>query len=156
MQMLRDNQEDCLAVNKLLENMGYRIGVRLIDEFVAKSTAPPCRSFVDSAEIIAKVGFKMFLGVTATVGSWNEAHTTFTLVLEENPLNTFVELPEKFVKGKLFFSNVLCGVIRGAMEMVMYKVECVFLKDVLRGDDLTEIKVTLIETLRESFDTGED
>eukprot|EP00906_Rhabdomonas_costata_P023402 RCo033674 len=155
-QMLRDQQDDCAAVNKLLDSLGYRIGVRLVDEFLAKSGAPACRSFVDSAEVIAKVGLKMFLGVTATVSGWSEGHTSYSLVLEENPLNTFVELPERHQKGKLLFSNVLCGVIRGAMEMVMYKVECAFVKDVLRGDDTTEIRVTLIETLKESFETGED
>lgn len=45
-------------------------------------------------------------------GSW------FTLILDENPLAEFVELPEEALDGGLWFSNVLCGVIRGALEMV--------------------------------------
>ena len=43
---------------------------------------------------------------------------SFTLTLDENPLAEFVELPEEALEGGLWFSNVLCGVIRGALEMV--------------------------------------
>ena len=39
-------------------------------------------------------------------------------VLEDNPLIDFVELPENC--SALKFCNVLCGVIRGALEMVSY------------------------------------
>jgi hypothetical protein len=37
-------------------------------------------------------------------------------VLEDNPLTDFVELPESC--SKLIYCNILCGVIRGALEMV--------------------------------------
>ena len=37
-------------------------------------------------------------------------------ILEDNPLTDFVELPEQL--GALKYSNLLCGVIRGALEMV--------------------------------------
>lgn len=46
---------------------GYNIGVRLIDEFLAKAQVGQCGSFAETAEVIAKVGFKMFLGVVAEV-----------------------------------------------------------------------------------------
>lgn len=37
-------------------------------------------------------------------------------ILDENPLTDFVELPESC--HNLSFCNILCGVIRGAMEQV--------------------------------------
>ena len=37
-------------------------------------------------------------------------------ILEDNPLTDYVELPEQL--GNLKYCNVLCGVIRGALEMV--------------------------------------
>jgi len=58
----------------------------------------------------------MFLGVTAQVTSWSPDEKEFSLVLDDNPLTDFVELPEGF--SALFYSNILCGVIRGALEMV--------------------------------------
>lgn len=42
----------------------------------------------------------------------------FTLTLDENPLAEFVELPEAAIESGLWYSNVLCGVLRGALEMV--------------------------------------
>ena len=37
-------------------------------------------------------------------------------VLTDTPLTDFVELPEEF--KELRYCNILCGVIRGALEMV--------------------------------------
>lgn len=67
--------------------------MRLIDEFLAKAQVGSCSSFAETAEVIAKVGFKMFLGVTAEVV--NASAAEFTLQLSDNPLAEFVELPEK-------------------------------------------------------------
>ena len=36
--------------------MGYNIGLRLIDEFLAKSGINACQDFRDTCEVIAKVG----------------------------------------------------------------------------------------------------
>lgn len=83
---------------------------------------------------VFQVGFKAFLNISPTVthGTSLSAATSptnaaqqqatsgasFTLTLDENPLAEFVELPEEALEGGLWFSNVLCGVIRGALEMV--------------------------------------
>ena len=48
----------------------------------------------------------------------NAPGASFTLTFDENPLAEFVELPEEALEGGLWFSNVLCGVLRGALEMV--------------------------------------
>lgn len=58
----------------------------------------------------------MFLGVTASVTNWDADGTTCSLVLEDNPLVDFVELPDT-CQG-LYYCNILSGVVRGALEMV--------------------------------------
>ena len=58
----------------------------------------------------------MFLGVTASVANWDADRTGCSLILEDNPLVDFVELPET-CQG-LYYCNVLCGVICGVLEMV--------------------------------------
>lgn len=58
----------------------------------------------------------MFLGVVPTVANWSAKGDEFSLILDQNPLVDFVELPESH-QG-LFYSNIICGVIRGALEMV--------------------------------------
>lgn len=69
-----------------------------------------------SVRSTTQVGFKMFLGVTASVTSWDADGTCCSIVLEDNPLVDFVELPDT-CQG-LYYCNVLSGVIRGALEMV--------------------------------------
>ena len=58
----------------------------------------------------------MFLGVSATVTNWDADGTSCSLILEDNPLVDFVELPDT-CQG-LYYCNILSGVIRGALEMV--------------------------------------
>jgi hypothetical protein len=50
--------------------------------------------------------------------STNAAGASFSLVFDENPLSDFVELPDEALENGLWFSNVLCGVLRGSLEMV--------------------------------------
>lgn len=113
-----------------------------------------CASFGETADVLAKVAFKMFLGISASAGSWSNDKRTFALTFEDNPLAEFTELGEKH--NALWYSNVLCGVIRGALEMVNMKVECKFMRCRLRGDDTNEIRVALLETLVEKPPKGDD
>ena len=191
-QIVRD-YEDPREVNAQLELMGYNIGVRLVDEFCAKSRGVRCRSFRESMETVARDAFKMFLGVTASIDGFTADGNACTLRLADNPLAgafararraaragaselprrpraparpsthvlthappvpvrpprraDFVELPPAF--SELRYSNILCGVIRGALEMVSLRVTCTFTKDALNGDDATEIRVALQEVLQE-------
>jgi hypothetical protein len=43
-------------VNKQLEKMGYNIGTRLIEDFLAKSNLGRCSDFREVGEVVAKVG----------------------------------------------------------------------------------------------------
>lgn len=54
-------------VNKQLDRMGQNIGVRLVDDFLAKTNTTRCRNFKEAAKTIADAGFKMFLGIDAKV-----------------------------------------------------------------------------------------
>lgn len=138
------------------------------------------------AEVVSKVGFKMFLNITPAVSFQNmssgaspayteasmqkskastesavasETRATpqeFTLQFAENPLAEFVELPEDALQGGLWYSNVLTGVLRGALEMVQIQAECTFVTDALRGDETTEIRVKLIRFLDEGAPPADD
>jgi len=54
-QLCKDYDSDYVEVNKQLDKMGYNIGLRLIEDFLAKSnTMRRCSNFRETAEMIAK------------------------------------------------------------------------------------------------------
>ena len=53
-QLIQD-YEDYAEVNKQLEKMGYNIGTRLIEDFLARSNLGRCADFKETGEVIAKV-----------------------------------------------------------------------------------------------------
>ena len=151
-QVLHD-YEDCVPeANAKLDAMGHSIGCRLVEDFLAKTDSgrgARCEAFRDAAETVAKVGLRMFLGIGAECERWNEAETRCAIVLESNPLARFAELPPRY--RDLSYCQLLCGVIRGALEMIGMRTTCAFGKDALRGDDGFELDLELVEKIAEEY-----
>lgn len=125
----------------------------------------------------------MYLGITPSVTNWSPAGDEFSLILENNPLVDFVELPDNH--NTLVYSNLLCGVLRGALEMVssppplehsrlwsglrgqcwffemraiqvQMAVDVKFVQDTLRGDNVTEIRMKFIKRIEENLPAGDE
>ena len=191
-QLCREQGYNYTKVNEILYEMGDNIGVRLIDELLSKANLERCTSFKETAEIITKIGFKMSLNIVPNITYWSADGRTFQMVLPENPLADFVELPDdgddiendcnqelsineqlsnlnienesggeiKRRKGlarkDLWYSNILCGVLHGALEMVQLDCQVTFVSDVLRGDPSTEIRVKLLQILKDEIPDGDE
>lgn len=154
-QLCRDLHNDYDTVNTELYNMGYNIGVRLIEDFLARTALPRCNTLQMTSDVICKVAFKCFLNLNPDCKDWSSAGDQFTLVLVENPLNKFVELPQD-ARDKLWYSNILCGVLKGALQMVQLDCEVTYINDVLRGDMNNEIRIKLLKILKDEIPIGED
>jgi hypothetical protein len=143
----------CAAVERRLDAIGYGIGLRIIDEFLARSGAPRCGGFGDAVEIAAKVGFRMFLGVGASASPGPD--DTVLLTLDENPLCEFVELPPHL--EKLQYCAILPGILRGALEQVHFLTECSVDADPLHGSGgSTALRIKLIEIVEDAVpDSGD-
>ncbi|CAG9825497.1 unnamed protein product [Phaedon cochleariae] len=151
-QMIKDldNTDD---VSKQLERLGYNMGVRLIEDFLAKTGTGRCLDLKDTADKI-QTAFRMYLGVQPNVTNWSPAGDEFSFMLDNNPLTELVELPDD-LKG-LRYCNIICGVIRGALEMVQLDVQSWIVQDQLRGDTSTEVRVKFIRRLEDAMPAGED
>lgn len=151
-QLCSDYDSNYVEVNKQLDKMGYSIGMRLVEDFFAKSGMPRCNNLRDTAETISRIGFKIFLNITPTVTNWTADNKQFSLVFEENPLADFVELPDDGkAQDELWYSNILCGILRGALEMVQMQIEAHYVSDILRGDDTTEMRITLLRYIEDEM-----
>ncbi|SCU85438.1 LAFA_0D15654g1_1 [Lachancea sp. 'fantastica'] len=154
-QLCTDFERDFAKVNNQLYLMGYNIGMRLIEDFLARTALPRCESLAKTSEVVSKCAFKIFLNVTPRVGNWSSSQDSFSLFLDENPLSDFVELPMDAAK-ELWYSNIICGVLKGALEMVQMDCDVYFTSDVLKGDQTTELRVKLNRILKDEIPAGED
>ncbi|CCD26245.1 TRAPP complex core subunit BET3 NDAI_0H00710 [Naumovozyma dairenensis CBS 421] len=152
-QLCNDFQRDFEKVNENLFSMGYNIGVRLIEDFLARTALPRCENLVNTSEVISLCAFKIFLNITPQITNWDRKKEAFSLILIDNPLSEFVELPMDAMK-ELWYSNILCGVLKGALEMVQLDCDVWFVSDILRGDPQTELRIKLNRILKDEIPIG--
>ncbi|KAK6489405.1 trafficking protein particle complex subunit 3-like isoform X1 [Huso huso] len=142
-------------INHRLETMGYNIGVRLIEDFLARSCVEKCQSYQETTDVIAKVAFKIYLGVTPSVTSSSPAGDEFSLLLDSNPLEDFIEeLPEGH--SSLLYSNLLCGILRGALQTVRLAAHVELIQNGGKGEKKTEIRLSFLGRLEENLPKSED
>jgi hypothetical protein len=121
---LETYKDDFGECNRQLDEIGFGIGVRLIDEFLIKTESESCKSFKDVIEKVT-TAFRLFLGVEARYTQRSE--TDFSVTFFDNPFDDNVFLPTEL--RALRYSNVLCGLVRGGLEALNYRANCFFLFD---------------------------
>ncbi|XP_026313543.1 trafficking protein particle complex subunit 3 [Hyposmocoma kahamanoa] len=121
-QMLKeiDSSED---VNKQLERIGYNMGVRLVEDFLARTTSGRCLEMRETADKIQQA-FRLYLNMQPTVTSWSSSGDEFSLVWDQCPLSEWVEMPSNGLK----YCAIIPGAIRGALQMVQLDVQCWFVQ----------------------------
>lgn len=113
-------------------------------EFISNN----CNYFVMQA-------FRFYLGVQPAVGNWAPTGNEFSLIWDQtNPIGDFVEFPDN-LRG-LQYSRVLCGAIRGGLEMVQIDVGITIAREFLLGDSATELRIRFNKRLEDALPIGED
>ena len=178
-ELLRDI-EDPTAITNELDRMGHSIGVRCIEEVLAKvsslsqhqSSATMYKTFPDTSDLI-QTAFRMFMGVPTESKALSD--TSYTISFTDNPLAIFVELPPSLTavtttttapidattsttKPALEYSQLLVGMIRGMLEMLQYDVSCRFTNTTMSTgggkNETNEILVELKQILQDG--AGDD
>lgn len=172
-ELLRDI-EDPVAITNELDRMGHSIGVRCIEEVLAKVSSVSqqlqpsvamYKTFPDTSDLI-QTAFRMFMGVPTEAKAISD--TSYTIAFTDNPLSIFVELPPSMTtttttssstttpnapldattsvtKPALEYSQLLVGMIRGMLEMLQYDVSCRFTNTTMTGGGKNETNEILVE-----------
>lgn len=140
-QLVKDYQSDVATINTELDKLGHAIGCRLIDELLCKAPTLACANFRETANVIAKLGLRVFLGISGEVGKWRADGRQCSISFKGSPLLDFVELPESLMD--LNYQAVISGCIRGACQMTQINVSVDWVRDELKGAGESEIKITL-------------
>ena len=145
--------KDINELNTKIELIGYDIGKRLIDDLI--DDYPRGLDPSDQNKLMEKLICQLAQYYLGIIGNYsqtgeNEFHLKFT----ENPISLFVELPES-LEG-LCYSNIICGIMRGMLEISGFEIKCEFAKDKMKGDDINDLKITLVKLIEERFIDDEE
>lgn len=142
---------------------GRDIGARLADDFFAKSSVGKCRDLRESADVVAKAAFKMFLNITPTVVDLSLDGREFSLQFDEDPLligtdnQVVVALPEQLARAAFSYSGGLyAAVLEGAYSAIGLHVDCQVKADRLLGADSTVVRVVFVRQAAEPKPPSED
>ena len=114
-----------LDANQQLEKIGISIGHRIIEDFLCKCIQ--VGAFGQTLGVNPKVemkcigeflkaAFKFYLSINASILYEDEKHQ-LNLTLDNNPFQEHVEIPNE-LKTSLSYCSILCGIIRGSLEML--------------------------------------
>ena len=160
------------SVNETLRQMGFRMGERLVDDFFirdaemsakSQSVGPQgvCATLRQVVDTLARRAMPLFLGMADGDIKVEEAQpdpnspprtTAFDLVFaRESPLTMFVELPKQLRDAGVWYSNVICGAIEGAVRMLEFPaggVKAKFISDRLVTPS-TETRIRVQHTMQD-------
>ena len=145
--------KDINELNTKIELIGYDIGKRLVDDLIddfQRGLDPSDQNKL--MERLINQLTEYYLGI---IGTYNQvSEKEYHLIFPENPISSYVELPES-LEG-LCYPNIICGILRGMMEISGFEIQCEFVKDKMKGDDINDLKITLVKLIEERFIDDED
>ena len=144
--------KDINELNKKIELIGYDIGKRLVDDLIDDFQRVDQS---DQNKLMEKLICQLAQHYLGIIGNYNQVgENEFHLKFNQNPISLYVELPES-LEG-LCYSNIICGIMRGMLEITGFEVRCEFIKDKMKGDDINDIKITLVKYIEERFIDDEE
>lgn len=155
-QILADQNCDIEATNQKLEQIGFSMGSRMVDEYFARSPDGTCKKFSQTGDMIACVACPMFFGLPATCTHITDAASpTYCLSLGDPfsaPHTLYQDLPDHLLGNRLpgapadappplSPSRLLAGMVRGALEMIFFRATVTVEKEGVWGDSEIRIRV---------------
>ena len=137
--------KDINELNTKIELIGYDIGKRLVDDLIDDFQRVDTS---DQNKLMEKLICQLAQYYLGIIGNYSQTgEKEFHLIFTENPISLYVELPES-LEG-LCYPNIICGILRGMMEISGFEIQCEFVKDKMKGDDMNDLKITLVKLIEE-------
>ena len=144
--------KDINELNTKIELIGYDIGKRLVDDLIDDIQRV---DHSDQNKLMEKLICQLAQYYLGIIGNYNQVgENEFHLKFNQNPISLYVELPE-YLEG-LCYSNIICGIMRGMLEITGFEVKCELIKDKMKGDDINDIKISLVKYIEERFIDDEE
>ncbi|XBW36656.1 hypothetical protein QEN19_002230 [Hanseniaspora menglaensis] len=151
----KDDVEKC---NQKLKEMGKNIGSRLIDDFYSKVTTqiPRCNNLKDLGNTLSLVAFKLYLNCVPKF-LFDEEEKIIKLRFDNdiNIFSKFVELPDEYKNKRLYYSNIIAGIIEGALSGIALKSDVIYFSDTLLGDPFSEIHIANVKRIKDEVPMGQ-
>ena len=145
--------KDINELNKKIESIGYEMGKRLVDDLIDDFQRGLDVS--DLNKLMEKLIIQLAQYYLGILGSFNQvSEKEYHLIFPENPISFYVELPESL--DGLCYSNIICGMLRGMLEISGFDIQCEFVKDKMKGDEVNDLKITLVKYIEERFVDDEE
>ena len=145
--------KDINELNKKIESIGYEMGKRLVDDLIDDFQRGLDVS--DLNKLMEKLIIQLAQYYLGILGSFNQvSEKEYHLIFPENPISFYVELPESL--DGLCYSNIICGILRGMLEISGFEIQCEFVKDKMKGDEVNDLKITLVKYIEERFVDDEE
>ncbi|KAH9581406.1 Trafficking protein particle complex subunit 3 [Schistosoma haematobium] len=93
--IVRDFDTDA-EINEQLDKIGFNIGLKLVEDYLARGNPGRCNDFKETAEAVVK-GFKIFLGITPTICKFSSAGDEFTMALNPQYSHTTTPIIEAWL-----------------------------------------------------------
>ena len=145
--------KDIDELNKKIESIGYEMGKRLVDDLIDDFQLGLDVS--DQNKLMERLINQLTEYYLGIIGTYNQvSEKEYHLIFPENPISFYVELPESL--SNLCYSNIICGILRGMLEISGFEVQCEFVKDKMKGDEVNDLKITLVKYIEERFIDDEE
>lgn len=123
-EIIDNNYNNLNEANKELFNLGFNIGIKLSDEFISTFMIDNCKDISDIGYKLGVESFKHYLNIESKIKIIDKKE--FIINFNNNPFEKNLELSEEH--DSLVYSNIICGIISGALDNINIYSNCNFEK----------------------------
>jgi len=150
---LLEMTEDIEEVNKKLDEIGYRIGLRLAHDFAKDTSIERIDAAGKVVEGVIAKKWPIISGSKSPV-TYTSSGDTYVLSFQQSVFTQNVQIPETYAGVQ--YTGMLPGAIRGIFEIFHFKVTAALDNSEPTNPPSTKIVVKVLESIMEAIPKNDD